>query len=315
MARIRTIKPELFKHLELQELENSHAGQYIMLVFIGLWTQCDKNGVFIYNAKVLKNEILPFIDFDMQITLDILEKGGYFTKFQHDNREYGHVVNFNKYQFPGMAEKKAPAKYPEPPIKSTFENNTKTALEPSQNGFETVPSTFENNTDPEGEMIKDKRKKECSSSGEPPESFLQALELSTLLLTSHRKEFTDYLSGKDIKKTTKDWANDIEKLIRIDKKPPETIRKVILWVKEPGNFWFHNIESGAKLRKQFERLHGEMLTKAQPKKTDPPERMGYILSAEESDRMLAERNGIERYEGGSFEDEYKKMAREKQEVV
>ena len=73
MARIRSIKPEFFKHLDLQELEISHPGQNIMLVYAGLWTQCDKNGVFFCNAKVLKNEILPYLDFDMQKTLDILE--------------------------------------------------------------------------------------------------------------------------------------------------------------------------------------------------------------------------------------------------
>ena len=95
------------------------------------------------------------------------------------------------------------------------------------------------------------------------ESQKSAIELSELLLTSHRKEFPDYLSGNSdnqIKKKINGWAADIEKLIRIDKKDPEIIRQVILWVKTPGRFWFHNIESGAKLRKQFERLYGEMKT-------------------------------------------------------
>jgi hypothetical protein len=38
-------------------------------------------------------------------------------------------------------------------------------------------------------------------------------------------------------------------------------------VKTPGNFWFHNIESGAKLRKQFERLYGEMVSR---QRSPPP---------------------------------------------
>jgi hypothetical protein len=86
-----------------------------------------------------------------------------------------------------------------------------------------------------------------------------ALPLAETLLNEHRKEFPDYLAGKDRQVIPK-WAADIEKLIRIDKKAPENIRDVILWVKTPGNFWFHNIESGAKLRKQFERLSGQMKT-------------------------------------------------------
>ena len=102
---------------------------------------------------------------------------------------------------------------------------------------------------------------ESGNSGELPgpvkESMKDALDLSLLLLSSHRQEFPDFLSGKDDKKTASRWAEDIEKLIRIDKKAPETIRSVILWVKKPGNFWFLNIESGKKLREKFERLYGE----------------------------------------------------------
>ena len=90
----------------------------------------------------------------------------------------------------------------------------------------------------------------------------QALELSELLLFSHRKEYPDYLSGKnenEIKKILDGWAKPIEQLIRKDKKEAEKIREVILWVKTPGNFWFSNIESGEKLRKQFERLYSQMV--------------------------------------------------------
>jgi hypothetical protein len=89
----------------------------------------------------------------------------------------------------------------------------------------------------------------------------QALELSELLLTSHRKEFSDYLSGKDDNAIIDRWAVDIEKLIRIDKKAPENIRQVILWAKEPGCFWFSNIESGKKLREKYETLWSQMQTR------------------------------------------------------
>ena len=112
------------------------------------------------------------------------------------------------------------------------------------------------------------------SSNEPPltEYKKTAIELSDLLLTSHRKEYPDFLSGKtdgEIKKKINSWADDIEKLIRIDKKSPEIIKQVVLWVKTPGKFWFHNIESGKKLRLQFERLYGQMVDE-QKKQTSPP---------------------------------------------
>jgi hypothetical protein len=108
----------------------------------------------------------------------------------------------------------------------------------------------------------------------PPlsESQKSALELSELLLSSHRKEIPDYLSGKKDTKTIQNWAVDIEKLIRIDKKSPDKIRQVILWAKTPGNFWFNNIQSGEKLRKHFERLFGQMQTDSNRQSgTNPPQ--------------------------------------------
>jgi hypothetical protein len=99
----------------------------------------------------------------------------------------------------------------------------------------------------------------------------EPINLATCLLSSHQKEFPDFLSGKtdkEIKKKIDGWAVDIEKLIRIDKKSPEIIKQVILWVKTPNNFWFQNIESGKKLREKFERLYGQMVT--EQKKTSPP---------------------------------------------
>jgi hypothetical protein len=112
----------------------------------------------------------------------------------------------------------------------------------------------------------------------------EAIDLASLLLATHRKEYPDYLASKD-KKTLPRWAEDIDKLIRIDKKAPENIRWVILWVKTPGNFWFHNIESGAKLRKQFERLYGQMTqTLASPAKKDAVNT--FIPSAQETKKLI-----------------------------
>ncbi|MDR0290426.1 MAG: hypothetical protein LBI06_05770 [Treponema sp.] len=147
MARIRSIKPEFFKHLELQELEAKNPGQNIMLVYAGLWTQCDKNGVFLYNAKVLKNEILPYMDFDMQKTLDALEKEGYFERYKSGGREYGFISNFNKYQFPSQNEKKQPAKYPEPPEKAHFETCLGTLQDVLGNDTESEGSQDNRNLD------------------------------------------------------------------------------------------------------------------------------------------------------------------------
>jgi hypothetical protein len=145
----------------------------------------------------------------------------------------------------------------EPPIKK---NNSNVNVNVNDNVNDNENEN-ENHSDPSGPGISS----EMESS----------LFLAEIMLSEHRKEFPDYLTGKD-KQIIPRWAVDIEKLIRIDKKAPENIRDVIMWVKTPGNFWFHNIESGAKLRKQFERLSGQMKTE----KTSKSSRNSLSLSEE-----------------------------------
>jgi hypothetical protein len=125
-------------------------------------------------------------------------------------------------------------------------------------GKEDFPDEFP----PEKHTDKTRQNKTKQDKNKHSEEMKISLSLAEMILSEHRKEFPDYLAGKD-KQTIQKWAFDIEKLIRIDKKTPENIREVILWVKTPNNFWFHNIESGAKLRKQFERLFGQMKTERQ----------------------------------------------------
>jgi hypothetical protein len=50
-----------------------------------------------------------------------------------------------------------------------------------------------------------------------------------------------------------DWAEDIDKIHRIDKQPFELINAAMEWSQSNG-FWKRNIRSGAALRKHFEKL-------------------------------------------------------------
>lgn len=93
MARIRTIKPEFFRHEALQEL-----GPLAMLLFAGLLCQADKNGVFPWKPKQLKLDILPFIDFDMEETLKALVRSGMAINYEVEGKKYGQILNFSKHQ-------------------------------------------------------------------------------------------------------------------------------------------------------------------------------------------------------------------------
>lgn len=140
MSRIRTIKPELFRHEKLQDLQSEHPNSNVMLVFIGLFTQADKNGIFPYKPRSLKLDILPFLEFDINATLTLLLANGFIKVFESDGDKYGFIPAFTKHQVLGTKEKESPAKYP------VFKEKIPTIVpEQSQNSPDTVTEFQERN--------------------------------------------------------------------------------------------------------------------------------------------------------------------------
>ena len=83
----------------------------------------------------------------------------------------------------------------------------------------------------------------------------QAERLAHLLYDLHRQVDPHFTTSQ---KHIEQWAKDIEKLNRIDKRSYEDIEKVIRWAKTAGNFWCPNIISGAKLREKYPRVFLQM---------------------------------------------------------
>lgn len=98
MARIRTIKPEFFRHEALQDLEIDNPGKYPMMVFEGIWGHCDNKGRFEWKPRQLKLDILPFLPFDMADTLSILEGAKMVRRYTVDGKTYGEIPTFEKHQ-------------------------------------------------------------------------------------------------------------------------------------------------------------------------------------------------------------------------
>ena len=96
---------------------------------------------------------------------------------------------------------------------------------------------------------------EPQSATHPKKTDSESTRLAELLFTLHKKYDRQYNPPQ---KHIETWAEDIEKLHRIDKREYHDIERVIRWVKSDGNFWFSNIMSGAKLREQFSRLCVQM---------------------------------------------------------
>ena len=112
MARIRTIKPEFFRHEAIQDLEADNPGNHVMLVFAALWGHCDSNGVFEYRPRQLKLDILPFLDFSMQTTLQLLVNAGFVVQYETEGKTYGYIKSFCEHQRLTGKEASEGVKYP-----------------------------------------------------------------------------------------------------------------------------------------------------------------------------------------------------------
>jgi len=97
MGRIRTVKPDLFKHEELAEAEFA-TGLPLRLAFIGLFTQADREGRFLWRPRALKTDILPYDQTDFGVVLDALATWGFVTRYSVDGREIGCIPSFLRHQ-------------------------------------------------------------------------------------------------------------------------------------------------------------------------------------------------------------------------
>jgi hypothetical protein len=111
MARIRTVKPELFKHEDLYDLESS-CGLPVRLAFIGLFTCCDRDGRFKWRPRTLKLDVLPHDDIDFSRVLDALASRGFVRKYAVAGEEYGCIPSFAKHQV--INNREAGSEFPGP---------------------------------------------------------------------------------------------------------------------------------------------------------------------------------------------------------
>jgi len=197
MARIRTFKPEFLRHEELQELENKYHNDCPMFVFLGLWSVCDKQGVFQWKPKSLKLDIYPFLEYDMEKTLSILLDNGFISRFEtEDGNVYGFVINFEKHQRITGDEGKNPPKYPAPPS-----DTVKTQLRHSQDTSEDDLRHSQENGKGKGikerEEETEKGKEDFSLSGELNPAFGNFSQR----LEKLRAKYNDMKIGPPFKKT------------------------------------------------------------------------------------------------------------------
>lgn len=97
MARIRTIKPEFFRHEGLFEAEKE-TGLPLRVAFAGLWSAADRDGRFKWSPRNLKLDALPFDDVDFSRVLDALATRGHIKKYTSNGKEYGFIPSWKEHQ-------------------------------------------------------------------------------------------------------------------------------------------------------------------------------------------------------------------------
>jgi hypothetical protein len=111
MARIRTIKPEFFRHAALFDAE-IETGLPLRVAFAGLWTACDRSGRFAWKPRELKLDCLPFDECDFSRVLDALATRGFVSRYVVDGVAFGFVPSWDRHQI--INNRESQSSFPEP---------------------------------------------------------------------------------------------------------------------------------------------------------------------------------------------------------
>jgi hypothetical protein len=116
MARIRTIKPEFFRHVGMFEAEGE-TGLPLRIAYIGLWTSADREGRFKWEPRALKLDCLPYDDVDFSAILDALHERGFIVRYEVDGRHYGAIPSWLQHQH--INQREAQSNMPAPTGENT----------------------------------------------------------------------------------------------------------------------------------------------------------------------------------------------------
>lgn len=107
MARTRLIKPKFFIDEDIGTLP-----PLARLLFIGLWTVADREGILEDKPRQIKNAILGYDDCDVDELLNQLYTAGFIVRYTYNSKCYIKIRCFVKHQNPHKQEK--PSEYPQP---------------------------------------------------------------------------------------------------------------------------------------------------------------------------------------------------------
>jgi hypothetical protein len=99
MARSRNIKPGFFSNEHLAELDFA-----TRLLFIGMWTEADREGRLEDRPKRLRMALFPADSVDVDRMLNDLAEFGFIQRYEIDGKRYLQIDSFTKHQMPHHKE-------------------------------------------------------------------------------------------------------------------------------------------------------------------------------------------------------------------
>lgn len=169
MARIRSVHPGLFKDEAFMELSMA-----ARVLAIGIWTICDDHGIFEWKPKVIRADIFPGDNVEIDGLMGELIEYGLVERFAVDGRNYGAVRNFCLYQRP----KKPFYRHPFPPELPSYVgvDRRKEQEEVQASSTSTPPVGKRSRTSTEKSPHKERREEESSRREENPKTNTESLE-------------------------------------------------------------------------------------------------------------------------------------------
>lgn len=153
--RIRTIKPEFFKHDGIAKLP-----PLTRILFVGLWCLADCKGRLEDRPSRIKVEVLPYDDIDVDAALNVLAEAKFIVRYHADGFSLLQVASFSKHQRITGRESESESRFPAPEEVKTKKQRSKTGKHPGNT--EETPGTTGNGRETEG------KGKESASAPEVP---------------------------------------------------------------------------------------------------------------------------------------------------
>lgn len=168
--RARNLKPGFFKNPELAD-----AGPHAQLLFAGLWLMADKEGRLKDQPRLIKAELFPYYDVDVNGELTVIQRLGYIHRFVSSGIAVIEVCNFKKHQSPHHTER--PSDLP------GFDGNSSVR---EIHGEVTVKSPLDDGGNPSDSLIPDSSIKR---GGRTPRKAVQTELAADFILTAELRTY------------------------------------------------------------------------------------------------------------------------------